>query len=319
MIRPASASAPETYVLVAPTASGKTAVAQRLAEEDDYDILSTDSMLVYRGMDIGTAKPSPDERQGVTYYGIDLVEPDHDFCLADYVAHAREVLARAARDGRRLILVGGTGLYVQVLVSGFDDLPTPCPQRRKELEQLRQEGGVPALVARLKALAPAFLDQLADPANPRRLIRAIESAEAGVTSLPSSWRRRPKPPPVTGLKISPDVLNSRIERRVRHMYDHGILNELRELRLRFDGLSRTASQAIGYAEAGRVLDGELDQESAIQQTAARTRRLAKRQRTWFRHQADVHEVVVNDSSTVEEMADAVRRQWQQHGPVPLTL
>ena len=134
-------------------------------------------------------------------------------------------------------------------------------------------------------------------------------------SLPSSWRGETSPPVVSGLDVPAESLKSRIETRIRHMYHHGILDEVKALRARYSVFSRTASQAIGYAEAGLVLDGKLDHESAIQRSAVRTRHLAKRQRTWFRHQLDVQSVVVDEASTVEEVADAVRRQWQQNGPV----
>ena len=137
-----------------PTASGKTSVAQWLAEKDGYDILSTDSMLVYRGMDVGTAKPTVTERKNVSYHGIHLVDPDADFCLADYMCHARAALRTCAREGRRVILVGGTGLYIKALLSGFDELPPPCQEGRQQWEALWREEGIQALTVRIKALAP---------------------------------------------------------------------------------------------------------------------------------------------------------------------
>ena len=305
------------WFLVGPTAVGKSAVAQWLAEKRKATLVSADSMLVYRGMDIGTAKPSPAERGEVPYWGLDCVEPDQSFSVGDYL-RSLAGLAQAESSGRPLIVVGGTGLYIDCLLRGLTSRPPPDLLERARLESLHRQGGVPALQAEVERLAPGRLAELADPRNPRRLIRAIELAHQGVLSKTMLQRGPPKPR-LTGLRMDPAQLAGRIARRVQTMYHQGLLEEARALRGRYPALSETARQAIGYAEAWQVLDGTLAPSAAQEITARRTRQLAKRQLTWFRHQADMAWIEAEPGATVARIAASVEAQWELDGPTTLHL
>ena len=306
------------WFLVGPTAVGKTAVAQRLAERRQATILSADSMMVYRGMDIGTAKPTVAERGEVPYWGLDCVTPDQPFSAGDYLRVLRDEVASTKVPPASCIVAGGTGLYVSCLLHGLREGPATDPVLRQTLETLHREGGVPALQHELERRAPGRLGELADPKNPRRLIRAIELAHQGV--IPKSWSdTAPDGPPVVGLRCSPDVLAANIERRVHIMYENGLLEEAATVRQSYPRLSDTAGQAIGYAEAWAHLDGRCTRGQAVADTVRRTRQLAKRQGTWFRHQARVNWVDIQPGQSVDDIADAVEAQWRLDGPSPLQL
>ncbi len=300
---------PELHFLVGPTAAGKTAIAHRLAERLDARILSADAMLVYRGMDIGTAKPTAAERRRFGYRGVDLADPDQRFSVGAYLAQARVLPA-----GRWLV-VGGTGLYVRGLIEGLDPLPAADAALRAEAEALLASGGVAALRERLAAIGPAHLAALADPQNPRRLARAYELARLGVP--PPGAARSAASPSVRLAGLAPDRawLNARIARRVEDMFASGLVDEARRLRTTFGStLSETARKAIGYEEAFAVLDGASSQAEAQARTALRTRQYAKRQMTWFRHQAQVDWVIVGEATDANTVADAVAAAWERQGP-----
>jgi len=304
------------YFLVGPTACGKTEIAQRLAESEGWGILSVDSMLVYRGMDIGTAKPGVEERGAVPYAGMDLVDPSATFSVGRYVAEARRALNEARDSGRTTLAVGGTGLYVKCLTEGLTPLPEDDPALRRELEECLAQRGVEGLQAELRRLDEGRMAGLKDPRNPRRLIRAIELARHQAAA-PAGWSSRP-PVPLVGLCMDPGMLAKRIEARVRSMYEHGLLDEASALRERWT-LSKTALQAIGYAEAFSVLDGKLSVGEAMYLTATRTRQLAKRQMTWFRRQANVEWVMVERGMNAEEVAASVAVLWRKHGATPVVI
>ncbi|HSR87782.1 MAG TPA: tRNA (adenosine(37)-N6)-dimethylallyltransferase MiaA, partial [Pontiella sp.] len=260
---------PEAFFLVGPTASGKSAVAQYIAEREGQLILSADSMNLYRGMDIGTAKPSAAERAKVDYTGIDMCGPDEKFSVAAYLDAVRP----AFEAGRDIIVTGGTGLYVKCLTEGFDDVPPGNEKLRAELEAL----DVAILAKRARKEAPELYSQLTgdDRRNPRRLIRILER------EVPSDGKWNSKAKPVlVGLHVERAQLHQRIEERVDRMYAAGLLDEARALIDR--DLSPTALQAIGYAEAFAVLRNEMTLTQARERTIIRTRQLAKRQMTWFR-------------------------------------
>ena len=308
---------PRAHVIAGPTASGKSAVAQLLAERHGLRILSADSMLVYRGMDIGTAKPSASERGRVIYAGLDLATPGEPFNTALYLQAVARELSAPGWD-RPFLLTGGTGLYIKSLLHGFDPPDAPDPALRAELDDLYAREGVPGLRARLAAIDPQALAALADPGNPRRLIRAIEIA-GRTDARPRSWAIPVEIPPILGLAVTPDLLAARIARRVDRMFDDGLFEETARLRAEFPLWSPTALQAIGYAEAAAVLDGALSQDVARERIAARTRQLAKRQRTWLRNQEQVDWLEVPADIPVEELADRVWARLQQTGPHDLKL
>jgi len=297
------------YFLVGTTASGKSAVAQYIAERGGQLIVSADSMNIYRGMDIGTAKPTEAEREKAAYSGFDLAEPTEKFSVAAYLDAVRP----AFESGREIIVAGGTGLYVKCLTEGFDDVPAENNALRPELEALP----FGELEKRAKTQAAQLYEALTadDQQNPRRLIRILERA-IGVPPAPSSrsWNSKPKPK-LVGLHVEREVLLQRIEKRVGEMYAAGLLDEAHEL-LQLN-LSQTAMQAIGYAEAFAVLNNEMTQQEAKEKTVIRTRQLAKRQMTWFRNQLNVEWINTAEYPSLEQLAEAVSNTWKRIGATPV--
>ncbi len=324
------------FFLVGCTASGKTAVAHAIARETGALVLSADSMLVYRGMDVGTAKPTAAERAGVDLRGVDLADPDEPFSAGRWLESARGAVDEAAAAGKNLIVAGGTGLYVSALLRGIDTREAD-PVLRAELEDLLSREGPAALVARAEELSPGSTATI-DAKNPRRLVRLVEILESHaefaesaeffeVARSASAPTLRPSDPPtlrtpvLVGLDFPPEELNERIERRARAMFEGGLLDEVRALCARFPGFERsTAGAGIGYAEALAALRGEISVDEAVARTALRTRRLAKKQRTWWRHQARVEWVRgPADEADVARAARDVQDLWRKHGKVPLAI
>ena len=257
-----SAGAPPLVVVAGATATGKTELAIRLAEAfiatgRPAAIISADSRQVFRGLDIGTAKASPADRARVTHHGLDLVDPDQPFSVADFVAHARDALAGIGRAGGVAILAGGTGLYLRAVARGLDTDALPSdPRLRARLEAALSDDGLEALVARLQAIAPVASEGV-DLRNPRRVVRALEIAEL-VGDLPRpAALGYPGPSTWIGLTVEPAIHADRIARRAQAQFDAGLLDEARALRERF-APTLPAFSAIGYREAWAVLDGELD-------------------------------------------------------------
>lgn len=312
-------SSPRAYFLVGPTAAGKTAVAQRLAEQRGADILSADSMLVYRGMDIGTAKPSADDRRRVRYWGVDVIEPSESYNVASFLEEARQCFAASAARGIPVIVAGGTGLYVKALLEGLESMPASSPERRRHWQGVLDREGVAGLQSALRRLNAAWLESLPDRNNGRRLIRALEQVEAGAELPLRTWHRGGSCAPITGLDLDRGLLGERIEDRVRAMYDGGLLQEVGSLLAGCWNPDGTAAQAIGYAEAIACIKGEVTREVAMGRTAARTRQLAKRQMTWFRHQANVKWIQVQRGMSLGEIAGIVSAEWDASGPLPVVL
>ncbi len=284
------------YCLSGPTASGKSDLAHRAAERLGGRLLSVDSMMVYRGMDIGTAKPSEEERRRYDYAGLDLVKPGEPFSTGAWL---RAVLRQL--DDRPTFAVGGTGLYFRALLEGLtpeEDLPLVDPDLP-----------VPALQAEIRARDPGALDRLADPENPRRLARALQWLRAG-KPLPDHWLAQHNRPEIPVLAWPVDALNARIRLRAEAMFTGGLLTEAETLRSEYEQLPGTAAQAIGYREAFAVLDGALTPEAAVEAVSVRTRRYAKRQRTWFRNQ--MNSLWVDGSR--EDVLDELQKVWQELGP-----
>ena len=302
----ASGSTPRAFFLVGPTASGKSAVAHYIAEREGQLILSADSMNLYHGMDIGTAKPSMEERAKVDYAGIDICDPTEKFSVAAYL----EAVKPAFESDRDIIVAGGTGLYVKCLTEGFDDVPPGNEELRTELEALDVE----RLATRARQDAPELFNQLTedDRQNPRRLIRILERESPS----DGKWNSKPKPT-ILGLQVEREELIHRIEERVGTMYAAGLLDEAREL-IDLD-LSPTALQAIGYAEAFAVLRNEMTLDEAREKTIIRTRQLAKRQMTWFRNQLNVQWIDTAQLPTLEKLAEAVKCEWQKLGATPIVF
>jgi tRNA dimethylallyltransferase len=306
------------HILIGPTASGKSAVALHLAlsSRPHCPILSADSMTIYKGMDLGTAKPDAQERAAVPTFGFDLVEPDRPFSVGDYLAAIQAAAPALAACHATPIVVGGTGLYVKCLTEGLASAAVSDPVHREAAETILAREGLEALQAATRALNPEQYAHLRDPENPRRVLRAYELLAAGHPLPVAEERPRPK---VAGLRLPPDELRARIARRARQMFAYGLVEEVRALRANYPALSETARHAIGYEEAGQVLDGKIPEEEAIRLTAIRTGQYAKRQMTWFRNQADVAWVDVRPDDSVPWVAAKVQKVWATHGPAPLRI
>lgn len=311
--------APGAYYLVGPTASGKTACAQRLAQWTGADILSADALLVYRGMDLGTAKPSPAERSAVRYGGLDLVAPGEACSVTLWLAAARAFAAETRRAGRPLLVVGGTGFYLKALTEGLSEGSAPDQTVRARWQKVFEDSGLTGLQAALEERGALAMLPPGDLQNPRRLMRALERTADGRAARPANWlaaEALPAAPAFAGLAWLRDELAGRIAARVDAMFAAGLLDEVARLLPAGLASATTARQAIGYAEAIEVLEGRIPPTAARERIAARTRQLAKRQRTWFRHQARVIWIEADRTRSVENLSQRVLSVWQQTGPAP---
>ncbi len=299
------------YILAGPTAAGKSAVIHRLALQHNLPVLSADSMAVYQGLDIGTAKPARREREEVTYHGVNLTPPNTAFSVGDFMAYVKNTVHEEA-----FLVTGGTGLYIKCLLAGLDESPPADPAFRAEMNQLLEESGLLGLQEYARKTSPETYEQISDQANPRRIIRALEKSRHPDAGRTSDWQAG-GPHPLLGLRWDRALLTARIESRVRAMYAEGLLEEAERLLSLGDALSETAAQAIGYREAFALLRGEFSREEAMAQTVVRTRQLAKRQMTWFNHQFDMQWMDVHTESNEQELADRVWTCWQEMPPAYL--
>ena len=294
-------------VLVGATASGKSALALAIARRDPgWELVSVDSMQVYRGMDIGTAKPTPSERAEVPHHLLDLLDPWEDATVAWFQREARSVLAAIEARGRRALLVGGTGLYVQAVVDDLD-IPGRYPHVRVTLEG---DPDTQSLHRRLVELDPTAAARM-EPTNRRRVLRALEvtvgsgrpfsSYGPGVSSHPPTRFR------MVGLARPVDEVAARIEARYAAQLDAGVLDEVAALRAHPKGISRTAAQALGYKELLAHLGGARTLDEAVDLAVRRTRRFARRQRAWFGRDPRITWIdgTANENHLVDEFLTAV--------------
>ncbi|HEY5153798.1 MAG TPA: tRNA (adenosine(37)-N6)-dimethylallyltransferase MiaA [Acidimicrobiales bacterium] len=268
--------------IVGPTASGKSALALELARRHrDLELVSVDSMQVYRGMDIGTAKPTNVEQAEVPHHLIDLVDPDDEYTVSRFQDDLAVALASIAARGRRAVLVGGTGLYLRAATDGLE-IPGRYPAVRADLEA---ESDTEALHRRLAGLDPVAAARM-EPTNRRRVVRALEvtlgSGRPFSDYGPGMATYPPSAFPMVGLHRERDDLDARIAARYGEQVAAGFVAEVEALRARPGGLSRTAGQALGYRELLQHLDGASTLEAAIDEAVTRTRRFARRQQRWFR-------------------------------------
>jgi tRNA dimethylallyltransferase len=281
---PAARRAEPLLALVGPTAVGKTEAGVLLAEALGAEIVSVDSTTIYREMDVGTAKPSPELRARVPHHLVDVAEPEEAFTVARYQELAREAIRDIRARGRRVLLVGGSGLYFRAVV---DDLvfPPTDPRIRAELEREASGRGALRLYERLRQLDPAAAAKI-EPANVRRTIRALEVLELTERRFSSFARAWDRFPPgrvrAAGVAMPRPLLHRRIEERAWAQVRGGLVDEVRRLLERGLGGWLTASQAIGYAEVARYLVGEWSLEEAVARIVKRTKALARRQLAWFR-------------------------------------
>lgn len=291
--------------LLGATASGKSAVALALARRDSaWELVSVDSMQVYRRMDIGTAKPTLAEQAEVPHHLIDLLEPWEDGTVAWFQGEARRVIADIEARGKRALLVGGTGLYLQAVVDDLD-IPGQYPEARAEIEA---EPDTEALHRRLAELDPLAASRM-EPSNRRRIVRALEvtvgSGRPFSNYGPGLDVRPPTPFRLVGLARAQDDLATRIEVRYRAQMEAGFLDEVTALRRDERGISRTAAQALGYKELLAHLDGRLSLDEALDLAVRRTRQFARRQRAWFRRDPRIHWVDASASTDDNLLVDAV--------------
>ena len=280
--------------IAGPTASGKTALAVELAKELDGEVVSCDSMQVYRRMDIGTAKPSREQMQGIPHHMIDVAEPDEDFSVSRYCAMAAPIVDDIVARGKTAIIAGGTGLYMDSLIRGNDFAPFPATGVRERLEAEADKVGLPAMLTRLRGIDPDTADRVSDR---KRILRALEVyLETGETITEHNRKTRLIPPKYTPLWLGLDFadrgeLYRRIDKRVDIMLEMGLMEEIRSLLDSGIPEKCTAMQAIGYKEFVNALEGRELLSQAAEEVKKASRHYAKRQLTWFRRNPAVHWLV----------------------------
>ncbi len=282
---------PRLVCLVGPTASGKTRLGVELAQRLGAEIVSADSRQVHRELDIGTAKPTPEERRMARHHCLDLIPPDERFDVARFRTHALAAVADIRRRGRHVLVVGGTGLYVRALLYGLCPAPPRHPPLRAALVSMAERRGTAALHRGLVHVDPAAAARI-HPHDTVRIVRALEVSMASGRRL-SEWQARhafgdaPFETLIVGLMVPTPTLDARIVRRIDAMLAAGWLDEVRRLASRRYGDDAPVWRTLGYAEMRRVVEGRAGLDEATQATALATRRYAKRQRTWFRHESQV--------------------------------
>lgn len=301
----------QCWFVAGPTACGKTAVGIELALRLNAEIVALDSMSIYRGMDIGTAKPSLEEQRQVPHHLIDVIDPHEEFSVADYLCHAEAACRDIVARGRVPVFVGGTGLYLRALLRGVFDGPAADWEFRRQLMEQAQQHSPGWLHAELSRVDPASAKRL-HANDERRLIRALEIMH--LTGQPASQLQCQLPLPaeersqhVYWLSPPRSWLHARINARVDQMIDDGWLVEVRELIDRPQGLGRTAGQALGYKELIDHLAGRCSLEAAVEQIKTSTRQFAKRQHTWFRQLEECREVPITGDESAAEVAEKICR------------
>ena len=291
--------------VVGPTASGKTALAVELAKATNGEVVSCDSMQIYRRLNIGTAKPTVEEMQGIVHHMIDICEPDEDFSVGRYVELATPIVEDILARGKTAVIAGGTGLYVDNLIKGGEFAPTPSTGCREKLEGRLKAEGLEVLMEELRAIDPVALEKSQN--NPRRIVRALEVfQETGETITAHNERTAAIPPRFDPIWIGIDFadrqeLYDRIDLRVELMVKEGLLEEIREVLNSGIPERSTAMQAIGYKEFIDAMAGRSSIEEAIAQVQQSSRRYAKRQLTWFRRNERIHWLRQEKGQTAEEI------------------
>lgn len=305
--------------IVGPTGSGKSSIAinlvKALSEKGiTAEVVSADAMQLYRGMDVGTAKISPDEASGVPHHLLDVWEPTDEASVQDYQERARTAISDCFDRGVLPILVGGSGLYVSSVIYQFD-FPGTDDDIRARLEAELEKDGVAALAKRLVDADPDAADGI-DLNNPRRVVRALEVWEItgelptiGLRARGELWHQ---PTLTVGIEWPRETLVERIDQRVEQMWERGLLDEVRSLH--HDGkLGKTAGQAIGYREVVDFLNGELTEDETKDAIAQHTRRYARKQMSWFRRDSSIHWVDPTVSDPVATIVKAILAIWPEQG------
>jgi len=293
-----------------PTASGKTALAVELAKELNGEVVSCDSMYVYKRMNIGTAKPTIEEMDGIIHHMIDVAEPDEDFSVSKYCDMAAPIVDDIIARGKTAIIAGGTGLYMDSLIKGNDFAPVPATGVREQLEAKAAQVGFEAMLEELRSIDPESADRLKDT---RRVIRALEVYyETGITMTEHNRRTQEIPPRYNPLWIGLDFaerseLYRRIDLRVGIMLEMGLIQEIKDLLSSGIPEKCTAMQAIGYKEFVSALKGECTVEEAADQVRMFSRRYAKRQLTWLRRNQNIHWLTRQTGQGSDEILEKARQ------------
>jgi len=282
---------PRILVICGPTASGKSELALDLARRLDGEIVNADSMQVYRGMDIGTAKPTPEQRAEIPHHLIDVADPDQPFSAADYAEAAHGTIHAISSRGKRVIVAGGTGLYIRSLLKGLVDSPGNTGEMRQELRAEAQERGNQAMLEELRRVDP----ELAERIHPNNLVRIIRGLEVfRLTGTPLSRYQQEHAfsgqcyqSLQIGIRVERPLLYNRIDERVNRMLEQGLLQEVQQLLTAGYGPESKAMRAIGYKEMTAHLAGEYGLDEAIRLIKRDTRHYAKRQLTWFNAEKDI--------------------------------
>ena len=296
--------------LAGPTASGKTALAVELAKEFDGEVVSCDSMQVYRRMDIGTAKPTKEEMQGIPHHMIDVASPEEDYSVSRYCAQAAPIVEDIVARGKTAIIAGGTGLYIDSLIRGNDFAPFPSTGVGQRLEAQADAEGLEAMADWLRSVDPEAAERIHDR---KRLLRALEVyLETGETITEHNRRTQAIPPRFTPVWLGLDFedrqqLYDRIDLRVTKMLEMGLLEEIRELLASGVPEKATAMQAIGYKEFVDALASRETLEAAADQVRQSSRRYAKRQLTWFRRNKAMHWLIREKQTTGEDIFRSARQ------------
>ncbi len=294
-----------------PTASGKTSLAVELAKRTNGEVVSCDSMQIYKRMTIGTAKPTPDEMEGIPHHMIDVAEPEEVFSVSRYCEMAAPIVDDIIARGKTAIIAGGTGLYMDSLIRGNNFAPFPATGHRQRLEQQLETDGLDALIAQLAPIDPEALER--SQGNPRRIIRALEVFyETGETITAHNIRTQAIPPRYNPLWIGLDFedraeLYRRIDLRVGIMLEQGLVQEIKDLLASGIPADCTAMQAIGYKEFVDALEGRGTIEEAADLVRQSSRRYAKRQLTWFRRNKNIHWLTRKPKESSEEILERARR------------
>ena len=296
--------------IAGPTASGKTSLAVELAKLYNGEVVSCDSMQIYKRMDIGTAKPTKDEMQGIPHHMLDIAEPEEDFSVSRYCEMADPIVQDILSRGKTVIIAGGTGLYMDALIKGNDFAPFPSTGRREELEALAAVEGIEAVIAQLRAVDPEALDR--SQGNPRRIIRAMEVyLETGETITAHNLKTQAIPPKYQPVWFALEDENrkdlyDRIDHRVDIMLEQGLVDEIKNLLASGIPSKCTAMQAIGYKEFIAALDGKCTITEAAEAVKISSRHYAKRQLTWFRRNPNVIWLRRAKGETTREIVEKAR-------------
>lgn len=307
----------QLVAIVGPTAVGKTKLGVALAKAFDGEVLSADSMQVYRGMDIGTAKIKPEEMENIPHHFIDILDPEEEYSVKEFQEQATRLITKLNKQGKLPILVGGTGLYVQAVTHQFQFAQTDRTEEvRLKWENFLKQHGTQALYEVLKERDPVYAKKV-HPNNYRRVLRALEITELTGQSMSDYQQDWDKPSPyqlvMIGLTMERDKLYERINQRVDQMIEQGLIDEVKALLAR--GLNAeqvTSLQAIGYKEIMLYLEGELSKEEAINLLKRNTRRFAKRQLTWFRRMKEITWFDVTDQTKWNDLEEIIKQHVKEN-------